>query len=547
VRRSAAHRDRRAGGGPPWALLVLGLAVVVGWILFAPRPAPEVIEPVTEVLPDEPQEPADAGTAPATYQAGPGGVLPGEGPLLVELRWLGGAQDDHVQTRRPGRLTGEVLGFDGSPAAATRLRIVGGPQDGVETVSGPDGRYLFEDLVPGTHFVEMQQPGGPLVVRVQRVASRRTTNRDFQLGETMEVPFRVVDQQDQPVAGATVSTDFGAHQGVSDAEGLAYVAGVAGGQRVLVEVRAEGFVPVRYEMNLYAALLDGDPVKLPALPKGGSVRGQVRSWPGGPLPRVTLVPRAAGPGPWSAAWETWQDVEVDGRGHFVLEGLPTTHTVDVRVFHPFGLASPRVRTTRPSTANATPLEFVVSESDARVAGRVLGPDGAPLAGARVVLAAVNPDQVLAQLYPGLDESPLSVRLPVPGAVRREVVTGRDGSFRFTVADHPTGTGHLLLTVDADGCQQARREIRTVAGDLRIPLRARDRSASLALVREDDGPLPNAVEWSLDGAQTGTLGDTVLDGLASGYYAVRVRRGDVVLVEREMQLGSDTRLDLSPRP
>ena len=452
-----------------------------------------------------------------------------------------------MQTSRPGRMTGQVLSFDGSPAPAVRMSIVGGPQDGVQTVTGPDGRYLFEDLVPGTHFIALQQPGGARVVRLQRVASRRTTNRDFQIGETMEVPFLVLDHENKPLAGATVATDLGEHQGVSREDGIAYVPGVAGGQRVLVEVRAEDYVPVRYEMNLYAALLTGDPVELPPLPRGGSVRGQVKSWPGGPLPRVTLVPRAAGPGPWSAAWETWQDVEVDPRGHFELRNLPTTHTVDVRVFHPAGLSSPRLRTTRPSATNATPLEFVVRESDAQVAGVVVGADGRALRGARVMLSAVQPDQVLAQLYPGLDESPLSVRLPVPGAVRRESVTRGDGEFVFTVADHPSGTGHLLLTVDADGYQQARREIRTTASDLRVQLSPEDRSASLALVRDDEGPLPTAVEWSLGGAQSGRLGDTVYDGLAGGWYAGRVRRGDLVLMEREMRIEAGTRLDLSPKP
>ena len=230
-----------------------------------------------------------------------------------------------------------------------------------------------------------------------------------------------------------------------------------------------------------------------------------------------------------------------------MKGLPTTHTVDVRVFHPGGVGDPRVRTTRPSEFSGTPLEFVIKASDAVVGGRVTGADGGPLRGAQVVLAAVNPDQVLAQLYPGLDESPLSVRLPVPGAVRRTLTTGRDGDFRFSVGDHPTGTGHLLLTVDAPGYQQARREIKTTAGDLRIALQSLDLSGSLALERRDAGPLPNVIEWSLDGAQTGQLGDSVLDGLAVGWYAVRVRRGDQVLLERDLIVRSGTRLDLSPTP
>ena len=226
--------------------MLLGILAVVGWILLAPVPERE-------------------------EQAGPGGALPGEGPLLVEMRWRGGEQDDRIQQSRPGRMGGQVLDAAGQPAPAVRMRVVGGPQDGAETVTGPDGRYLFQDLVPGTHFFALQQPGGPPVVRLQRISSRRLTQRDFQLGAVMEVPFKVVDHQDKPIAGATVAPDLGEHQGVSGEDGVAWVAGVAGGLRVLVEVRAESYVPVRYEMNLYAPLLTGDPIVLPPLPSGGTV------------------------------------------------------------------------------------------------------------------------------------------------------------------------------------------------------------------------------------------------------------------------------------
>ncbi len=525
-----------------WWLLTIGFVAIVMWILFAP------IENGDGSAPLEVEEGSvpDAGVDAGVFVKGPGGELPGEGPLLVELRWLGGEADDRVLSRRPGSMTGLILGADGTPAVSTRVSVVGGPQDGLETVTGPDGRYLLEDLVPGTHYFALQRPGGTPVVRTQRVASRRRTSRDFQIGSVMEIPFLVVDGKEQPIAGARVATDLGAHEAVTGDDGVAWVSGIAGGQRVLVEVHAVDFVPVRYEMNLYAQLLSGEPIRLPALPTGATIRGQVRTWPGGPLPRVTLVPRASGPGPWSVAWEVWQDVEVDPNGFFEFKNLPLTHSVDVRVFHPFGVGSPSVRTVRPSVNATTTVEFLVKAGDAQVQGVVFGPDRQPLGGAMVVLEAMEPDKVLAALYPGLEESPLAVRLPVPAAVRREFRTGADGRFKFAVGDHPNGTGHLMLSASAEGCETARREVKRTTGSLELRLARLRLDGSLALTREDEGPIPNAIEWTLEGEALGSLGDTGISELAVGWYQVRARRGDQVLLDRQMHVSAGSRLDLSPQ-
>ena len=480
-------RDRKVGAVLPIAALGVVLVALVAWILFAPSDPRLEVDPEPNGVVTEPAA-GTGGPEAGVFVEGPAGELPGEGGLSIHLEYLSGPSEDRLRQSRAGSLAGLVSDANGRPAAGVDLRVVGGPQDGLRTATGEDGRYLFEGLVPGTHFISLQSPGGTPVVRLQRILGRAATKRDFQLGGVMEVPFLVRDHENEPLADAEVLTDLGAHRARTGADGIAHVAGVAGGQRVLVDVRAEGYVPVRFEMNLFPGRL-GEAVELPALPQGGTLRGQVKSWPGGPLPRVTLVPRASNPGPWLVAWEEWQGIETDAEGRFELEDLPLTHMVDVRVFHPAGIGQPRVRALRPMANVTATAEFVIIESEARVGGKLTDGAGKPVKGARVLLESVDPAAVLGRLYSGLDESPVAVPLPVPAALRRELVTRADGSFDFAVGDHPEGTGHMLLSVEADGYQPLRREVRTTTKSLNLTLMPLDLSSSLALVRGDGGPLP----------------------------------------------------------
>jgi hypothetical protein len=259
---------------------------------------------------------------------------------------------------------------------------------------------------------------------------------------------------------------------------------------------------------------------------------------------VTVVPRATGPGPYQPAWELWQGIEVDRDGFAELAGLPTTNLLDVRVVHPMGTADPPVRALRPSAEYAAVAEFVVRRSSATIEGLVLDDSGAPLEGAQAVLAAVRPDLVLNRLYPGLAESPTSVALPVPGALRRSVATGADGRFRIAVGDHPDGTGHLVLTVSKEGFRPRTVEVRTAGGETVVQLTAAVRASSLRLTRTDGGALPPA-RFVLDGEEA-AAGSESLGELWPGFYEVLVTRGGLQLTYREaFWIEAATSLDLSP--
>jgi hypothetical protein len=377
---------------------------------------------------------------------------------------------------------------------------------------------------------------------MQRVLARSATRRDFAVGGPVPLRLLVKDFEGKPLKGVLVLADLGERQGVSDENGMVVVDGVPAGPRVLVDLRAEGHVPVRYELNLHGGLTG--PIELPPLPKAGQLRIAVRSWPGGPPPQVTVVPRADGPGPYQPAWELWQGIEVNREGFVELTGLPTTSLLDIRVVHPMGTSDPPLRTIRPSAEYAAVAEFVVRRSSASIEGVVQDENGAPVEGALAVLAAVRPDLVLQRLYPGLAESPTSVPLPVPGAMRRNVTTNADGRFRMAVGDHPDGTGHLVLTVSKEGFRPRTVEVRTASDETVLTLTRAVRASALRLVRTDGGDLPPA-RFLLEGAEApaeaGRLGE-----LWPGFYEVLVTRGGLQLLYREaFWIESDTSLDLSP--
>jgi hypothetical protein len=535
----AASRRRGAFRIGPLLLLTAGLLLLLlAWVLWSgeaaePAPLPSASDPALTQQP--PVQPAQLGNLEP-------GRLPGEGDLLVEMRWRGGHDDTRETPELPGRLEGLITGADGQPVVGARVSVRGGPQDGRFVRSDAAGFYSFGQLLAGTHFFALDGAGLPITVAMQRVLARGVTRRDFAVGGAVQMRLLVKDFEGKPLAGAQVLSDLGERQGISDENGLAVVDGVPAGPRVLVDLRAAGHVPVRYELNLHGGLLG--PIELPALPKAGTLRVAVRSWPGGPQPQVTVVPRATGPGPYQPAWELWQGLEVDRDGFVELTGLPTTHLLDVRVIHPMGTADPPVRALRPAAEHAVVAEFVVRRSSASIEGLVLDETGAPLEGATAVLAAVRPDLVLQRLYPGLSDSPTSVPLPVPGAMRRTIVTGADGRFRIAVGDHPDGTGHLVLTVSKEGFRPRTLEVRTAADETVLTLTRAVRASSLRLVRGDGGALPPA-RFVLDGAEAAASADQ-LGELWPGFYEVLVTRGGLQLLYREaFWIEAATNLDLTP--
>lgn len=520
-------------GGSSLTVLVLGGAVillaVLLWVTLS-GPSSEEIDPpqVRDPGPGMEQFSPDGEKLEAgTLEIREGGPLPGLGPLEVSLHYLGQEGDTELRPQQPGRLEGVIYGPDGKGLVDARVEVLRGPEAGTAVITNSEGRYLFPELLPGTHFFRIRSSITAEAGRMQRVLSKAPTRRDFFVGEALTIQLRVIGHDGKALPGAVLDFDFGVKTVETDDKGIALVESIAAGRRVVVGIDAKGHVPVRYELNLFPQMQNGEVIDLPALPQGGRLRGKVASWPGGPVPTVTLVPQGTTMSPYLYQWERWQDVATTRDGAFRFDNLPTTELLNVRVAHPWGPSEPRSRSVRPGVSAAATVQFLIREDKAQVFGTVQDEQGQVLDGATLTLEATRPVAVLEALYPGLLDSPLGVPLPQPAALLREVRSDSKGKFRFALGDHPQGTGHMLLTASAKGRQTIRREVRTVGQEFSLVLAKESLAASLGLTRSDGGPIPPA-KWLLDGQFQPTPSGR-LEDLPQGNYHVVIRRGDLELL------------------
>jgi len=523
-----------------WAVLgviLLGLMYVV---LGSDPPQEDPIDPTTleeAYLDGDPEKDSPLDQAVTDAEPTPTWL---DGSLVAELRFLGGFEQEKIRPKRAGGLEGRILDHNSEPIGGVRLRIMGGPQDGWSTLSKEGGSYYFPELLPGTHYFELDIPGFGRAVRSQRVQMRGMTQRDFRVAPKMGVDMEIRDHQNKPLAGAKLIADLNGEETLTDENGIGRLLSVVGGTRVLVTVKADGHVPVRVELNLRTQPSHSPPIAVPALPKGGVIQGTVRSWPGNPLPQVSIVPRSDRIGSHRYAWETWQGVEIGSDGRFRLENVPTSHLLDIRVFHPRGVAEPAHRAVRPTKEVPTTLSFVIKRGQGHIKGQVLDPDGQVVPRAKLVLESADPAALLGKIYPGLEKVPSTTQLPVPAALRRELRADSRGRFEFAVGDHPQGTGSMVLTASAPGFQPRRISITRVHEDLKMRLTREDRSGVLELKMTEAAvqagePEPQ-LTWYLDGAladeQPGYSPDGMaLHGLPVGVYQLVLRAGDEVVIQR----------------
>jgi hypothetical protein len=540
---------------PPWIWVVLGVVLIgLMYVVLGSDPVqPDPIDPIAleETQPeggDGPESPLDQ----AVVEAEPTPTWL-DGSLVAELRFLGGFEQEKIRPKRAGGLEGRVLDHNGEPIGGVRLRIMGGPQDGWSTLSKEGGSYYFPELLPGTHYFELDVPGFGRAVRSQRVQMRGITQRDFQVAPKMGVDLEIRNHENKPLAGAKLIADLNGIETLSDENGIARLLGVVGGSRVLVTVRADGHVPVRVELNLRTQPSNAAPIAVPPLPKGGVIQGVVRSWPGNPLPQISIVPRSDRIGSHRYAWETWQGIEVGSDGRFRLENVPTSHLLDIRVFHPRGVAEPAHRAVRPTKEVPTTLSFVIKRGQGHIKGQVIDADGEAIPRAELVLESADPAALLGRIYPGLEKVPSTTQLPVPAAMRRELRADSRGRFEFAVGDHPKGTGSMVLTASAPGFQPRRISITRVHENLKMRLTPEDRSGVLELQVSDSATQAGEPEpqltWYLDGALAAEQPGYAVDGLALhglpvGVYEFVLRSGDEVVLQRsELKISGRQRLTL----
>jgi len=296
------------------------------------------------------------------------------GTLLVHVRWADG-------TSAPG--VGLFLFPEGDPQGERRV---------VDATSDADGRARVEGLHPGAVRVEADRGA---VVRAS-VGAGRESEVVLELDVGMDVIGTVRDAAGLPVAGAEVvlvssRRDWLATRVVTrTAEDGSYRVRAAGGD-CAVSARAPGFVPA----FLHELVLGdpSEPVRADFVLDwvGFAVRGRVVDPRGEPVSGARVAAgQLRGRGYWDEEGKRGQRfgmpvVTTDEGGAFEAHGIEHAE-LPLSVMaegYPIQVAE------RPGWVGSLSFAEIALAEPATLAGRVLGPTGEPLAGARLEVEGVG--------------------------------------------------------------------------------------------------------------------------------------------------------------
>jgi protocatechuate 3,4-dioxygenase beta subunit len=291
---------------------------------------------------------------------------------------------------------GTVTDVEGRPVSGARLVAIAmmgeaAPRvDRVDAVSASDGAYRLDTLVAGVrYYVEAWAEGrGP---SVSIGIAEGVVRRDVRLSPAGRVEGRVTDKATgQPVEGVQVSLlgkEFTLVSALTDASGFYALPAVTAGPLLLFTAKAIGFEPLGLGGDALPkqGVVAGQTTVIDAvLSRGGTFSGRLLGPEGRPVAYATVA--LAIPG---RRFEGEVAAVTEANGSFRLEGLKEgTH--EVRITAP-GYA--------PLVAEADskvviPPDFAPVVRDLRLPGggafegRVLAPDGTPVAGALVEARAV---------------------------------------------------------------------------------------------------------------------------------------------------------------
>ena len=284
-----------------------------------------------------------------------------------------------------GRIAGRVT-VEGAntPIAGARIMLMPGAPPtrptGIppQTLSDQDGRFVFDHLVPGSYRVDVQKTGfAPLVepgrAQPAQVSAGQTTELALHLQKGAVITGKLLDAAGEPVTDVRIMTMHRISVGRPGASQLRFIPAPGGDQtNDLGEFRIAGLAPGQY----YVA----------AMPRGGSPFGG---------PAV----------------------------------MPTANaTANITTYYPGTIDQAAAQTI--NVAAGETVENIVFNLQSvpafRVSGRVVDENGAPVAGAMVMLIAGEPR--------------VNVFMGPTGNAR----TGDDG--RFAISEVPSGTYRLNASV-----------------------------------------------------------------------------------------------------
>ncbi|HZF11130.1 MAG TPA: carboxypeptidase-like regulatory domain-containing protein [Thermoanaerobaculia bacterium] len=349
-----------------------------------------------------------------------------------------------LQLRPAAHLAGVVVDPRGGPVAGASLSIALGRT----TWSRPDGRFRLSGLLPrGTYELTVRKTGFPEATAAGRTAAagREPPPLRIVLGEGRRAVGRVVDDAGRPVARVELTLraehrdeffweddEEPAAGATSDARGAFELRHLPPGRFELHAAR-RGFAPARrpgIEIGAGTAPVDLGEV---TLAPGLAIEGVVTDRGGSPVAgaKVGLEPPAVASG---AELKIADDpalsrlTRTEADGSFRLADLPRGAPFNLRVDHPDYVPVRLVRVTAP-TPEPLRIELKTGRS---VTGRVVGPRGEPVPGARV--AQVEQEGAGSRVT-GLEE------------------TDAKGVFRLT----RVAAGTLRLEVSANGYRRRRTD------------------------------------------------------------------------------------------
>jgi protocatechuate 3,4-dioxygenase beta subunit len=443
--------------------------------------------------------------------------------LVVDARGkpVPAAQVELLRSREPGALP--ALAEDGLYQAAT------GADGRFEIPLVPPGR--FDLLVQGSGFVPLEHvglevPDGKGAVDLGRFALERGT----------VLSLRVIDPRGQPLEGAEAwvvprdPRDWNDYYrygpaAVSGPEGELDLPDLPPGRSVSLDVCRSGYLPASFVVRE----VPGEPVEA-VLEPAARISGRVVNPAGAPVEGARLAAWLSGESPerpqsLRPCMRDAGSTRADGEGGFTLESLPPGWWI-VRASANGWLPAETERRQVRGGEHLVGMEIVLGQG-AVVAGRVLSPDGAPMAGAQV--------QVL-----GERSGPATV-------------SGADGAYRL----EGVATGERTVEATHPEHEFAGRTLEVTPGENRLDLKLeRDRRRDIRgrVLSPDGAPVagarvlgPSSSAWSMaDGSFTLRERDgrhevwAQAEGYAPAQTAVAVEGGPVGGVEVRLSRGGSLR-------
>lgn len=283
-------------------------------------------------------------------------------------------EDDPLGTLR---LEGRVVsGPDEKPVPGALVALRSQPPRTV--VAEDDGSFVFDGLVARQYQVVARSPqgvAGPVNVRL--TGTTEPVTLVLRAASTLEVT--VTDTAGVAIAGADISLrDIDVQAAVTDARGQASVTPVVEGMYQLV-VMANGYARSSRLLRVTGALAQASV----QLGKGVSISGTVVSEDGAPVSEARVT--YSGASDWGMQGdERYDAVATDAQGRFTMPAMPAGSYRLMARHQAFSPATSQLVTVAGDDVTGVTLTL---QAGAMISGVVVDGGDAPIAGARVRLAA----------------------------------------------------------------------------------------------------------------------------------------------------------------